>query len=300
VCRARRRITSGESVPNRGVPSAPAQHRPSHVAILQRTVGNRGVIARRIALVVAVMFVLSPWDEWAVTRNGTRLSDTVHGTVGDDILRGLGSRDLLYGGAGNDLLSGGTAADRLYGEDGDDELHGGSGNDRLEGGPGNDMLFGETGNDVLQGGPGNDRLDGFDGDDILRGGGARGLERPANTNRGTRGATSPRFGTLIASWTSTTRLTRAPTVATSPQGPRRGLTEAPGAGRRPPRAGGTPARRDSGYLSATRDHHRRNRRPRPHHRSRHPCPAPRAVSQVRRSSAPKHLGCLSGQADSRT
>ena len=58
----------------------------------------------------------------AVTRDGTRLADTLRGTPGNDILRGHGSRDQLFGGAGNDLLSGGSASDQLFGEAGERHL----------------------------------------------------------------------------------------------------------------------------------------------------------------------------------
>ena len=133
-------------------------------------VGYPGAYVTEDPLVALALLAVAPATAWAVTRDGTRLADTLHGTVANDIMRGQGSRDALYGNAGNDLLSGGSAGDQLFGDAGDDELDGGSGNDRLEGGDGNDRLLGVTGNDVLEGGPGNDALDGFDGDDILRGG----------------------------------------------------------------------------------------------------------------------------------
>src|SRR6185436_10288215 len=84
---------------------------------------RRGFLAAAAAIVLAAI----PASAVAVTRDGTRLADTLRGTPGNDVLRGHGSRDQLFGGAGNDLLSGGSASDRLFAEAGDDELDGASG-----------------------------------------------------------------------------------------------------------------------------------------------------------------------------
>jgi putative intracellular protease/amidase len=74
---------------------------------------------------------------------------------------GEGGHDLITGGWANDLLDGGDGVDRLWANQGDDLLRGGAGDD---------YLFGREGNDLLLGGDGNDYLDGFDGADVLIGG----------------------------------------------------------------------------------------------------------------------------------
>src|SRR3954463_9614704 len=168
-------ITAARHGTPSAVRSSPATGRSSHriQATDSRGYRRRMVRAGKRRLLLAalgVILVALPASAFAVTRDGTRLADTLRGTAGNDVLRGHGSRDRLFGAAGNDLLSGGSASDQLFGEPGDDELDGASGNDRLDGGDGNDRLFGVSGNDVLDGGPGNDLLDGFDGDDIARGG----------------------------------------------------------------------------------------------------------------------------------
>src|SRR4051794_41870593 len=92
---------------------------------------------RRVALaVLAVVLVALPASAVAVTRDGTRLADTLHGTPANDVLRGHGSRDQLFGAPGNDLRPGGPASARLFGEAGDAALDGAPRNDRLAPGPG--------------------------------------------------------------------------------------------------------------------------------------------------------------------
>ncbi len=76
----------------------------------------------------------------------------------------------LFGEGGHDLITGGSASDLLDGGEGVDRLWANQGNDLLRGGAGDDYLFGREGNDILLGGEGNDYLDGFDGADILIGG----------------------------------------------------------------------------------------------------------------------------------
>lgn len=65
---------------------------------------------------------------------GSKFSEYVSGTVGNDELFGFDGADDLLGGAGNDVLRGGSGADRLYGGDGQDTLFGGLGDDLLIGG----------------------------------------------------------------------------------------------------------------------------------------------------------------------
>ena len=134
-------------------------------------------------------------------------TDTVHGTIGPDIIISDGTSDgvtpdgrravataygeygcwestaqkecealgdrgtkTYYGKGGDDWLVGGRDDDWLYGGTGDDHLYGGPGRDRLDGGPGNDYLDGGPGRDRLHGGPGADWLRGGPGNDVLAGG----------------------------------------------------------------------------------------------------------------------------------
>lgn len=63
------------------------------------------------------------WDADAIQAarmRGSRLSDTINGTVGADVLGGRDGHDYLSGGAGDDVLDGGSGSDRLDGGAGDD------------------------------------------------------------------------------------------------------------------------------------------------------------------------------------
>lgn len=75
----------------------------------------------------------------------------VHGTPGDDDLRGGNRPQIIVGYGGDDTLHGGNQHDCLLGGAGDDELLGGNGKDILLGGPGDDALDGGNGKDVLDG-----------------------------------------------------------------------------------------------------------------------------------------------------
>ncbi len=90
--------------------------------------------------------------------NGT--PNSFGGTIGADIIDGLGGNDTLSGQAGDDLILGGGGADDLQGGDGNDTLDGSAGPDVMDGGAGDDMLDGGIGADLLQGGEGNDTLNG--------------------------------------------------------------------------------------------------------------------------------------------
>jgi Ca2+-binding RTX toxin-like protein len=140
---------------------------------------------------------------------GSQTSDTLTGSIGDEILYGdyfydptFSGNDFLEGGSGNDTLIGnlgndiasylgasssvtvnlstGTATggagtdslntvEGLLGSSFNDYLIGDIYNNTLDGRPGNDTLFGGVGNDTLYGLEGNDSLDGGDGNDYLHG-----------------------------------------------------------------------------------------------------------------------------------
>lgn len=101
---------------------------------------------------------------------GNALANTLIGSDGNNILKGLAGRDLLRGGEGRDVLRGGFKGDVLKGEAGNDKLFGGAGYDTLRGGGGRDVLDGGAGNDKLTGGLGADTFvfsDGFGSDKIF-------------------------------------------------------------------------------------------------------------------------------------
>ncbi|MCC6918554.1 MAG: hypothetical protein IT548_05085 [Alphaproteobacteria bacterium] len=81
---------------------------------------------------------------------GSRFSDTLRGSGGDNGLDGGDSGDLLEGLAGNDTLEG-----RL----GNDTLAGGEGRDVLRGGQGNDVYVNPTGDTIVEEGAAKDRVE---------------------------------------------------------------------------------------------------------------------------------------------
>ena len=95
------------------------------------------------------------------TITGSRDSDNLVGTSGDDVICGLDGGDTIDGKGGNDLIYAGFGEDLVYGRTGDDTIYGG---------PGNDMILGHRGDDTIYGGLSNDSLWGGGGDDIIYGG----------------------------------------------------------------------------------------------------------------------------------
>ena len=75
----------------------------------------------------------------------------------------------LPGTKDSDELAMSDGNDRVFARGGDDSVDGGAGNDRLRGGRGDDELFGGDGNDRLKGGQDEDYLDGGEGDDYING-----------------------------------------------------------------------------------------------------------------------------------
>jgi hypothetical protein len=122
----------------------------------------------------------------ACTIVGTRDSETLRGTSGDDVIcaregdddiLARGGDDVVYAGRGDDDVVAGAGADVVFGERGRDEIFGGSGPDRLFGQRGADNgITGAGGRDLLSGGRRADGcLDGRDDrpGDRLRGGPGR-------------------------------------------------------------------------------------------------------------------------------
>lgn len=101
---------------------------------------------------------------------GSKGSDIIYGTSGDDYIVGLEGNDIIYGMGGNDLICGGEGNDILVGGHGNDIIDGDRGNDIIFGAGGDDTLIGGEGNDILYGGDGDDTLDGGPGNNILDGG----------------------------------------------------------------------------------------------------------------------------------
>ncbi|MEQ9001768.1 MAG: Calx-beta domain-containing protein [Coleofasciculus sp. B1-GNL1-01] len=95
---------------------------------------------------------------------------TIFGTIGDDLLDGLGGDDKIQGDLGDDSVLGGLGKDILLGEEGNDYLFGNEGDDELQGGTEDDFLSGDAGNDAVWGQDGNDQLFGGEGNDVLQGG----------------------------------------------------------------------------------------------------------------------------------
>ncbi len=96
--------------------------------------------------------------------------DVINGSSGNDSILGLDGDDLLNGGLGNDTIDGGNGADFLTGQEGDDNLRGGNDADTLKGFAGNDTLSGDNGDDFLEGAEGNDSVLGGLGRDVISGG----------------------------------------------------------------------------------------------------------------------------------
>ncbi|HEX8585807.1 MAG TPA: calcium-binding protein [Allosphingosinicella sp.] len=80
---------------------------------------------------------------------GSALNDRLSGTMGADLVEGLGGGDEIYAGAGSDILRGGDDNDILYGDHGDDLIEGGAGDDVIYDGDGGDQIDGGDGNDVI-------------------------------------------------------------------------------------------------------------------------------------------------------
>lgn len=107
-----------------------------------------------IAVVAALLVVLTASVAFAATRVGndgpnrlvgTAQNDTLRGLGGNDRLRGLGDSDRLFGNGGRDVLLGGNDSDRMVGGKGNDRINAGEPG-RLDGdtincGPGRDVVI---------------------------------------------------------------------------------------------------------------------------------------------------------------
>ena len=84
------------------------------------------------------------------TAVGSRLKNTLEGTLGDDVIHADGGTDFRNGGPGNDPVCGGGGSDEPRGALGDDDLRGGGGGDLLHGCPGSDIARGGEGTDMYR------------------------------------------------------------------------------------------------------------------------------------------------------
>jgi Ca2+-binding RTX toxin-like protein len=76
--------------------------------------------------------------------DSSAFDDSVTGSDGINILKGMAGHDTLNGKGGSDILIGGAGNDQLQGGNGNDALNGGTGNDMLDGGAGMDGAVYDT------------------------------------------------------------------------------------------------------------------------------------------------------------
>lgn len=96
--------------------------------------------------------------------------NTIHGTEGNDVLKGDNGNNMINSFSGDDVLVGDNSDDFLNGGDENDLLVAGAGNDILTGGDGSDHLVGGAGDDVLIGVDPASNYPGFNETDLLTGG----------------------------------------------------------------------------------------------------------------------------------
>ncbi len=106
---------------------------------------RRGLTAAVVIPVSVGLLLISAPTGHAVPR----LTCTISGTDGDDVLVGTRGPDVICGGAGadrihafggHDLILGGLGDDRIWAGAGDDVVAGGGGTDRISGGRGADLM----------------------------------------------------------------------------------------------------------------------------------------------------------------
>jgi len=122
---------------------------------------QRGMRGRKTVLVLVAMAAMLLVSAVALAHEGrlpgTKDSDELTMSDGNDRVFARGGDDTVNGGPGDDRLRGGRGDDELFGDDGDDRLKGGQDEDHLDGGDGDDYI--------------NARGDGRDGDEVVCGDG---------------------------------------------------------------------------------------------------------------------------------
>ena len=96
--------------------------------------------------------------------------DTVHGTGGDDHLRGTAFSDTIRGFGGNDVVHALAGGDLIFGGSGRDRVFAHRGADTMRGGTQGDVLLSGQGADTSYGGAGRDEIHGDAGADVIFGG----------------------------------------------------------------------------------------------------------------------------------
>jgi Ca2+-binding RTX toxin-like protein len=109
---------------------------------------------KRMTLLVAVGLTLAMFSTPTLVE--AKVTCTIKGTSGNDVLNGTAGADVICGGKGNDTINGKGGTDVLIGGPGDDGLFGGTGNDVAKGGTGSDYLSDQQGVDKLLSGDGSD------------------------------------------------------------------------------------------------------------------------------------------------
>lgn len=107
------------------------------------------------------------------------ITDTILGSIGNDIIRGSSKNELIIDEGGNNLIFAGGGSDCIVTAAGNDVVFAGSGadvvissggNNVIEAGSGIDAVYSASGNDVIRGGSGDDYLDGGTGRNIIHAG----------------------------------------------------------------------------------------------------------------------------------
>jgi hypothetical protein len=139
------------AVVNNGILTITGTDHADHINVIQRRsvlIVHEGSATARFGkkhISSIVINALGGNDKIKVT---SKLSTTIDGGDG---------KDLIIGGAGNDVLLGGKGNDRILGQAGNDSMSGGAGRDALFGGIGDDTLDAfDTEADQVAGGAGND------------------------------------------------------------------------------------------------------------------------------------------------
>jgi hypothetical protein len=120
---------------------------------------ERGMRGKKTVLALVALATMLLVSAVALAHEGA-----LPGTKDSDELTMSDGNDRVFARGGDDSVDGGAGNDRLRGGRGDDELYGGDGNDRLKGGQDDDYLDGGNGDDYI-----NARGDGRDGDEIVCG-----------------------------------------------------------------------------------------------------------------------------------
>jgi uncharacterized secreted protein with C-terminal beta-propeller domain len=159
----------GDSDPGQPNDTIRVDRNPANPAEL-RAVVNGFVIGTRLEADIEAIRIAGGRGDDTISVSipgNTRITASLFGDSGNDIITGGDGDDTIFGGGGNDTMNGGPGADTLRGGRGNDSLVGGRGHDALRGEAGHDTLRGGAGRDSLDGGAGRDRFFGRQGHDAV-------------------------------------------------------------------------------------------------------------------------------------